>query len=86
LDGAEIDLRQPRATNTKVCHPHILQSILPHEVLRKAFGYGDPSTKIWKLYGGESEKYYKALVDNWMGNTDSMLIFVRSIYLILTPT
>ncbi|KAI0262303.1 hypothetical protein BC834DRAFT_1002878 [Gloeopeniophorella convolvens] len=41
----------------------------------KDAGYGDTSAQIWKLYGIESEKYDKALVDSWMGNTDSMLIF-----------
>lgn len=48
-------------------------------------GYGATSTRIWRLYGTESEKYDKALVDSWMSDTDSMLIFVRSIYLIITP-
>ncbi|KAF8500446.1 hypothetical protein F5888DRAFT_1590070, partial [Russula emetica] len=33
-------------------------------------------TKIWKLYGTESERYDRELVDSWKSNTDSMLIFV----------
>ncbi|KAF8480472.1 hypothetical protein DFH94DRAFT_650755, partial [Russula ochroleuca] len=41
----------------------------------EAAGYGDSSTGIWKLYGAESEKHDKALVDGWKSNTDSMLIF-----------
>jgi len=41
----------------------------------EAAGYGDTSTKIWKLYGTESERYDRELVDSWKSNTDSMLIF-----------
>ncbi|KAI0262302.1 hypothetical protein BC834DRAFT_829018, partial [Gloeopeniophorella convolvens] len=37
--------------------------------------YGDTSAPIWNLYRTESEKYDKMLVESWMGNTDSMLIF-----------
>ncbi|KAI0276691.1 hypothetical protein BGY98DRAFT_877575, partial [Russula aff. rugulosa BPL654] len=37
-------------------------------------------TKIWKLYGIESERHDKELVDSWKSNTDSMLIFVSFIY------
>ena len=50
--------------------------MLPHQAPSIAAGYGDTSTKIWKLYGIESERHDKALVDSWKSNTDSMLIFV----------
>ncbi|KAI0257997.1 hypothetical protein BC834DRAFT_201577 [Gloeopeniophorella convolvens] len=41
----------------------------------KGSEYGDTSAQMWNLYGLESEKYDKALVESWMGNTNSMLIF-----------
>ncbi|KAI0260600.1 hypothetical protein BC834DRAFT_537708 [Gloeopeniophorella convolvens] len=37
--------------------------------------YGDTSAQIWKLYGFESERYDKALVEGWLNNTSAMLIF-----------
>lgn len=43
----------------------------------------DPGySKIWKLHASESEEHDKALVEGWKTNTDSILIFVRSTYLI----
>jgi hypothetical protein len=50
----------------------------------KNLGYSD-TTKIWKLYATESEKHDKALVEGWMANTNSVLIFVRSTYPTLSP-
>lgn len=63
--------------STKVSDPRFLNYFSSQGSVKTA-GYGDTSTKIWKLYGTESEKHDKALVNSWMGNTDSMLIFVRS--------
>jgi hypothetical protein len=45
-------------------------------------GYDDDFARVWKLYGTESEKYDKALMESWKGNTDSMLNFVRPIILL----
>ena len=59
--------------------------MLPHEARWIAAGYGDTSTKIWKLYGAESERRDKELVDSWKSNTDSMLIFVSFLYRAHTP-
>jgi hypothetical protein len=51
----------------------------------EASGYDDDSARIWKLYGAESEKYDKALMESWKGNTDSMLNFVRPMILLPSP-
>lgn len=51
----------------------------------KFLGYGD-TTKIWKVYATESEKFDKALVEGWMANTNAILIFVRSTYPTLPPS
>lgn len=50
----------------------------------EASGYDDDSAGIWKLYGTESEKYDKVLMESWKGNTDSTLNFVRP--MIPTPS
>jgi len=69
--------RWPRAT--RYAPTTGIKSIPSHGVRRK--GPGD--SKIWKLHTEKSEEYDKALVEGWKTNTDSILIFVRLIY--LTP-
>ena len=38
---------------------------------------GDPSSKIWGLYLSQAAKVDKEHSDIWIGNTDSVLVFVR---------
>lgn len=40
---------------------------------------------MWKIYGAESEKYDRALMKSWKGNTDSMLNFVRPMIPLPSP-
>jgi len=83
LDWVGADLYRSIATtrskNLKVHKPWVLKVYLLTRSDEKNLGYGD-TTKIWKLYATESEKYDKALVEGWMANTNAILIFVRSTY------
>ena len=37
----------------------------------------DTSGKVWSAYLSEAERQDRALVENWMGDTEAILIFVR---------
>jgi len=39
--------------------------------------YIDSSAQLWGVVFREGEKYDKTLAENWKGDMDSMLIFVR---------
>jgi hypothetical protein len=39
--------------------------------------YGDPSSKIWRLYLSQKERFDKEHSESWTTNTDGVLMFVR---------
>jgi hypothetical protein len=42
------------------------------------YHYDDPSANLWSTYLSKSEKYDKTMAQNWKGDMDAILIFVRS--------
>lgn len=38
------------------------------------------SAKIWRLYESEADRHDTELAETWRGQTDAMLIFVRTLY------
>ena len=40
-------------------------------------GSSDTSGKVWSVYLSEADKHDKALADNWKGDSEGILIFVR---------
>jgi len=43
-------------------------------------GFESAPTKVWRLYQSEADKYDTQLAETWRGQTDAMLIFVRTPY------
>jgi len=41
-------------------------------------GFELASAKVWGLYESEADKYDTELAETWKGQTDAMLIFVRT--------
>jgi len=70
--------REPLERDNANDRPSTIKSDEP-----EASGYDDVSARIWNLYGTESEKYDKALMESWKGNTDTMLNFTGLFSLIV---
>jgi hypothetical protein len=45
----------------------------------------DTSGKVWSVYLSEAERQDRALAENWKGDTEGILIFVRMIVLSDSP-
>jgi len=43
-------------------------------------GFESASAKVWRLYESEADKHDTELAETWRGQTDAMLIFVRTLY------
>ncbi|KAI0259011.1 hypothetical protein BC834DRAFT_834322, partial [Gloeopeniophorella convolvens] len=63
-----------RSFRGKRCVSSSLDCSLSHQKPQGDIKEGDIPSQIWKLYGAESDKYDRALVEGWKGHTDSMLI------------
>jgi hypothetical protein len=69
-------------------HRLIVLTTMAARVGRSASRGSDTSGKVWSVYLSEAERQDRALAENWKGDTEGILIFVRIVQhslLVISP-